>query len=203
MRGSRGTPTLKNPKKNMGFLSNTGPDPLKITKLLSLHSMLGHHRHTSETPFKWRLPGGRWWAAYSGIWILPPLTNYKNVVKLNLSGSAHAKVLEIKLSLKIFYGHVYPTNIRPCWHVQHGKGLNFGLSLSWIFAAHWCNKYWPICFVDVVLLLATNMSCIFNFTLLLIGRSYCSKTVFLKTRHSYKPNYGTKIKTHTNMGKLS
>ena len=60
MRGSRGggwggqgilTP-LEN-YKNIGFLSNTGPDPLKITKLQSQHSMLGHQRPASETPFKW------------------------------------------------------------------------------------------------------------------------------------------------------
>ena len=57
MRGSRGggtggldPPPLKN-HKYIGFLSNTGPDPLKITKLPSQHSMLGHHRHASETPF--------------------------------------------------------------------------------------------------------------------------------------------------------
>ena len=56
MRGSRGgqgvrTP-LKNHKnrhKNNGFLSNTGPDPLKNHKA----SMKGRHRHASETPFKW------------------------------------------------------------------------------------------------------------------------------------------------------
>ena len=41
-----------------GGLSNTGPDPLKIAKLLSQHSMLGHHRHASETPFQWRFAGG-------------------------------------------------------------------------------------------------------------------------------------------------
>ena len=46
MRGSRGGdrgsgPPLKN-HKNIGFLSNTGPDPLKITKISSQHSMLGH-----------------------------------------------------------------------------------------------------------------------------------------------------------------
>ena len=29
---------------------NTGSDPLKITKLPIHHSMLGHHRHASETP---------------------------------------------------------------------------------------------------------------------------------------------------------
>ena len=56
--GDRGSgPPLKN-YKNIGFLSNTGPDPLKITKLSSQHSMLSHYRHASETPFKWRLAGG-------------------------------------------------------------------------------------------------------------------------------------------------
>ena len=50
-------PSLKN-HKNIGSLSNTGPDPLKITILCSQHSMLGHHRHASETLFKWRFAGG-------------------------------------------------------------------------------------------------------------------------------------------------
>ena len=49
-------PPLKN-HKNIGFLSNSGPDPLKTTKLPSQHSMLGYHQHTSETPFKWRFAG--------------------------------------------------------------------------------------------------------------------------------------------------
>ena len=62
MRGSRGGGTggpdpPKNNKK-IGFLSNTGPDPLKITKLPSQHSMLGNHRRASRTPFKWRFAGG-------------------------------------------------------------------------------------------------------------------------------------------------
>ena len=37
--------------KYIGFLSNTDPDLLKITKLSSQHSMLGCHRHASERPF--------------------------------------------------------------------------------------------------------------------------------------------------------
>ena len=37
---------------NIGFPSKTGPHPLnKITKLPSQPSMLGHHRHASETPY--------------------------------------------------------------------------------------------------------------------------------------------------------
>ena len=55
-RGDRGSgppppPHLKN-HKNIEFLSNTGPDPLKFSKLPSQHSTLGHHQHASETPFK-------------------------------------------------------------------------------------------------------------------------------------------------------
>ena len=56
--GDRGSgPTQTNYKK-IGFLRNTGPDPLKITKLLSQHLMLGHNWPASETPFKWCFVGG-------------------------------------------------------------------------------------------------------------------------------------------------
>ena len=41
---------LKN-HKNIGFLSNTGPYPLKKHKLQSQKSLLGHYRHASETPY--------------------------------------------------------------------------------------------------------------------------------------------------------
>ena len=43
-----------------GFLSITGPDPWKIIKLPSKHSMLGHHWPTSETPF----------CHFNGIWLV-------------------------------------------------------------------------------------------------------------------------------------
>ena len=42
--------TADNPMAPLEFSSNTGPDPLKITKLPSQHSKLGHHWHSSETP---------------------------------------------------------------------------------------------------------------------------------------------------------
>ena len=64
MHGSRGVgnrgsrPPLKN-HKNIGFRSNTGPDPLKIAKLPSQNSMLGHHRHASKAPFKWHFASRR------------------------------------------------------------------------------------------------------------------------------------------------
>ena len=50
-------PTPEN-HKNLGFLSNTGPDPLKNHKATMQHSMLGHHRPTSVSPFKWLFAGG-------------------------------------------------------------------------------------------------------------------------------------------------
>ena len=44
--------------KNIGFLSKAGP--LKITKLPSLHSMLGHYQRANKT------------LAYNDIWIHSP-----------------------------------------------------------------------------------------------------------------------------------
>ena len=56
MCGSRGGDRGPDPPgklQNIGFLSNIGPDPLKMTMLpIQQHSMLGYHRHASETPFK-------------------------------------------------------------------------------------------------------------------------------------------------------
>ena len=56
--GGTGVQTPLKNHKNIGFLSNSGLDHLKITKLPSEHSMLGHHQHASETPCKLRFPGG-------------------------------------------------------------------------------------------------------------------------------------------------
>ena len=41
--GGQGVRTPTKNHKNMGFLSNTSPDTLKITKLLSQHSILGSY----------------------------------------------------------------------------------------------------------------------------------------------------------------
>ena len=65
MCGSRGgqgvrTPPPTPPRKSQKyrvFFSNIGPDPLKIVKLPSQLSILGHNRHASETPL-WRFAGG-------------------------------------------------------------------------------------------------------------------------------------------------
>ena len=65
------------------FSGNTGPDPLKLQSYqvsIQCWAIIG-------TPAKRHLNGfslaGRWWSAYSGIWILPPLINQKTS-KLNL-----------------------------------------------------------------------------------------------------------------------
>ena len=50
-------PSIPEKSQNIGFSSNTGQDPLIITKLPSQHSMLSHHRHASETPLKWSFDG--------------------------------------------------------------------------------------------------------------------------------------------------
>ena len=91
--------------KSIGFLSNTGPDTLKITKLQSQQSMSGHHRHSSETPFKWRFADTvvslvcRSWPSYNGIFDHPspnpPPPKKKKPVKVRsplilLSVSVHA-----------------------------------------------------------------------------------------------------------------
>ena len=52
------TPTLKN-QKNIEFPFNTGGDPPKNYKATKSAFNIGHHRPTSETPFKWRFAGGQ------------------------------------------------------------------------------------------------------------------------------------------------
>ena len=73
---------LKN-LKNIGFLSNTGPDPLQSSNMkatkLSQHSMLGHYRHASETQFKWCFPGGPIMAHFQRY--LDPLSHKKKKKK--------------------------------------------------------------------------------------------------------------------------
>ena len=102
----RGTGAPQKNHKNIGFLSNTGLDPLKITKLPNQHSMLGHHRHASETSIKWRFAGGSMMARLK--WYLDPPSPHqlkkqqqkkeKNPSKLDhpltkLCGSAHGSTV--------------------------------------------------------------------------------------------------------------
>ena len=86
----RGGGVWKN-HKNIGFLSNTGPEKSQSYQQ-SQHSSVGHHRPASEMP-KWP----------SSFWYLDPIsphkTRYKNTTKRNvirvglakLSGSVHDK----------------------------------------------------------------------------------------------------------------
>ena len=102
MRGYRGGEGVRTPtpekSQNIGFLSNIGLDPQKNTKLPNKHSMLGHHRHASETPitgilaFRWRTNNGPLMVVFGSY--LPSSTKNKNVVKVGplptkLSGSVH------------------------------------------------------------------------------------------------------------------
>ena len=64
--------------KIKGFLAILVRIPWKIIKLPSQRSMLGHHRHASETPLNDVLLAGRWWPAYSGILS----STKKNVIKV-------------------------------------------------------------------------------------------------------------------------
>ena len=68
-RGSR--TSLKN-HKNIGFPSNIDRDPLKITKLPSQNSMVGHYRHASKLPFQWRFSGRLMMAHFR--WHFDPLS---------------------------------------------------------------------------------------------------------------------------------
>ena len=85
-RGQWDPDPLKN-HKNIGFLSNTGPDPLKITKVPSQHSMLGHYRYASKTPFKCRFTGGTMMARFKCY--LDPLSIIPWTPLTKLSRSTH------------------------------------------------------------------------------------------------------------------
>ena len=50
--------------------------PEKSKKLPSQHSMLGHHWHASETPFKWRFAGGPMMTLF--YWYLDSITTKKH-----------------------------------------------------------------------------------------------------------------------------
>ena len=85
-------PPLKN-HKNIGSPSNTGPDPFKITKLPSQHSMFGHHRHAEQNAI---LMAFRWWADDGPILVVFGSTHLLKKKKVapplkKLSGSAHVQ----------------------------------------------------------------------------------------------------------------
>ena len=75
--GGRGSgPQPPEKSQNIGFLGKTGLNSLKFTK----HSMLGHHRHATETHGV--SLADRKWLANSGILILPPLIKFKKKKKM-------------------------------------------------------------------------------------------------------------------------
>ena len=98
MCGSRGGTGGLDPLKNhkfIGFPCNTGPDPLKITKLpTSQHSTVGHYRPASKTPFQWRFAGRPIIALFGGLWSLAPLKKNNKVGPplTKLSGSANGLI---------------------------------------------------------------------------------------------------------------
>ena len=69
--GGRGSRHPLENHKAIGFLSNTGPDPLENHKANKL-PMLGNYRPTSKTPFKWRFGGGPMMTCFK--WYLDPLS---------------------------------------------------------------------------------------------------------------------------------
>ena len=120
------------------------------SQLPSQHSKLGHYRHASETPFNGVLLEGRWWLAYSGTWILPPLINNnnkkkkinkKNVVNVGpplttLSGSAQVNIVCFEIIRKI--------PILPFHYIA----TNFAISIIWYLCQHmrfWCLSCMHTC----------------------------------------------------------
>ena len=116
-------PPTPEKSQNIGFLSNTGPDPLKNHKAtkpaFQFWALIG-------TPAKRHLNGvslaGRWWPADSGIFFglnpLSPLKKHKKIIKTpvkfgspltKLSGPAHEVhcLYLITLKLSFLYGNTY------------------------------------------------------------------------------------------------
>ena len=74
----------ENHKKNIGFLSNSGSDPLKSQKALKPAFNVGPSSVRQRTPFKWCFTGRPYgWPAYIGIWLFPLfLYQLKNLVRV-------------------------------------------------------------------------------------------------------------------------
>ena len=107
----------------LGFHSNTGPNPLKITKLPSQHSMLCHHWHARETPFKWRFAGGSMVARYSGVFDLPSPIHQKKKKKKKKKKKTLSKLdllcqnfLDLRMGLVFIYLALYFGHFRKCKH---------------------------------------------------------------------------------------
>ena len=57
-RGGTGGPNPPEKSQNIGFLSNTGLDPLKNHKATKPAFIVGHQLHGSKAPFKRHFAGG-------------------------------------------------------------------------------------------------------------------------------------------------
>ena len=119
LEGSGPPPPLKN-HKNIEFLSNTEPDPLKFSKLPSQHSTLGHHRPMMP--------------AFSDIWILTPLKKKKKIRKeclVNLNICAcdrkHAKHQYCRISDFVVQKPMCTRSISK-YHVQHRYMIFFEIT---------------------------------------------------------------------------
>ena len=111
--GGRG-PDPPEKYKNIGFLSNTGPDPLKTTKLQIQHSMLGHDRPASETPFKWRFACGPLMARY--WWYLDPSSPQQTKKKLSNGWTPSDKTLWIRACFVLYQNCM--ESLKPC-HLRY------------------------------------------------------------------------------------
>ena len=124
MGGSRGEgggaggpdpPLLKN-HKNVGFLSNTGPDPLKNHKATKPEFNVGRSSarqgNVIEMAFRRR--------ANSGNRIISPLSQKKNVIKVGppltkVSGSAHDINTIDERRLKIVRNRIFDCHLSSYW----------------------------------------------------------------------------------------
>ena len=74
---------VRTPVKNYNNIVNLAilvRIPLKITKLPSQHSILGHRQHASKMPLKWRFAGGPMKAPFQ--WYLGTPSPHNKVVKV-------------------------------------------------------------------------------------------------------------------------
>ena len=107
--------------------------------------MLGHRRHASKRHLNGVSLACRWWPAYSGIWILPPLiklTKTKKKVKVGpplltkLSGSAHDfypyNETETQVCTLIKYG----------WNKTVSKEQKSKLILEEAYSVRTCFRHW-------------------------------------------------------------
>ena len=123
-------PPKKKKSQKYWVFSNTCPDPMKITKLPSQHSVLGHHQNARETPFtiKWHFACGSMMSRLE--WYFDLNKPKKTFVKVGppltkLSGSVHGKVPKYS-----WLAHMFPLiKVIVTGHI-HGLSVN-RFSTTW------------------------------------------------------------------------